>query len=80
MADNDGWTALHNAARNGSFELFFCILGKGSEIYRKTNSMRNVLHLSSVNSRFDICEFILEHFSKDYEDNNIRNQYILNDK
>ena len=80
MADNDGWTALHNAARNGSFELFLYILGKGSEIYRKTNSMRNVLHLSSVNSRFDICEFILEHFSKDYEDNNIRNQYILNDK
>ena len=58
------------------FELFLYILGKGSEIYRKTNSMRNVLHLPSVNGHFDICEFILEHFSKDYEDNNIRNQYI----
>ena len=64
MADNDGWTALHNAARNGSFKLFLYILGKGSEIYRKTNSIRNVLHLSSVNGHFDICEFIWSTSSK----------------
>ena len=80
MADNDGWTALHNAARNGSFELFSYFLGKGSEVYRKTNSMKNVLHLSSFNGHFDIWEFVLEHFSKDYEDNNIRNQDTLNGK
>ena len=80
MADNDGWTVLHNAARNGSFELFLYILLKGSEVYCKTNSMKNVLHLSSFNGHFDICEFVVEHFSKDYEDNNIRNQHTLNGK
>ena len=80
MADNDGWTVLHNAARNGSFELFLYILVKGSEVYCKTNSMKNVLHLSSFNGHFDICEFVVEHFSKDYEDNNIRNQHTLNGK
>ena len=42
--------------------------------------MKNVLHLSSFNGHFDICEFVLEHFSKDYEDNNIRNQDTLNGK
>ena len=42
--------------------------------------MENVLHLSSLYGHFDICEFVLKYFIKDYECNNIKKQYSLNGK
>ena len=66
-----------NSAKNGSIDLFLYILGRGSEIYCKTNNMENALHFSAQNGHVDICEFILEHFTKDYEENSIRNEYTL---
>ena len=39
--------------------------------------MENVLHYSARNGSFDICEFVLKHFVKDYRENNTRNQYKL---
>ena len=77
LANNDGWTALHFSARNGNFALFSYLLDKGSDMYRKTKSMYNVLHLSAYNGHFDICEFVLKYFTKDYEENNSRNQHTL---
>ena len=77
MKDNAGRTSLHNSAKNGSIDLFLYILGRGSEIYCKTNNMENALHFSAQNGHVDICEFILEHFTKDYEENSIRNEYTL---
>ena len=77
MKDNEGWTPLHKSAKNGSFDVFSYILGKGSEIYCKTNNMKNVLHFSAENGHVDICEFVLKHFTKDYKENNIRNQHTL---
>ena len=77
MEDNKGWTSLHKSAKNGSFDVFSYILGKGSEIYCKTNNMKNVLHISAENGHVDICEFVLKHFTKDYKNNNIRNQHTL---
>ena len=56
LTDNNEWTALHCSAENGSFNLFSYILGKGeieSEVYCKTNCMKNVLHLSSRNGHLD---------------------------
>ena len=59
--------------------LFLYLLNKGSEIYRKTNDkMTNVLHLSAYNGHFEICEYVLRYFIKDYEYNNSKKQYILN--
>ena len=79
MASNDGWAALHFSAENGSFDLFLYILRQGSELYSKTVNMKNVLHLSSHKGHFDISSFFaLEHFKKDYKDNNSRKQHILN--
>ena len=78
MTDDEGWTALHFSAKNGNFELFLYFLEKGSDIYCKTKGMGNVLHFSALNGHFDICEFILKYFTKDYEDNNTRNQHALN--
>ena len=77
MKDNEGWTSLHKSAKNGNFDVFLYILEKGSEIYCKTNNMKNVLHLSAENGHVDICKLVLKHFTEDYKDNNIRNQHTL---
>ena len=80
VAASDESTPLHFSARNGSFTLFSYILNKGSEIFCKTSKMENVLHLASFWGHFSICKFVLEYFIKDYEDNNVKNQYALNGK
>ena len=77
LTDNNECTALHYSAENGNFGLFQFILGKGSEIYSKTKSMKNVLHLSAHNGHFDICKFVLEYFTMDYKNNNTGNQHAL---
>ena len=76
----DERTPLHFSVINGNFALFLYILRKGSEIFCKTSKMENVLHLASFGGHFNICKFILEYFIKEYEDNNIKNQYTLNGK
>ena len=73
MSDNNEWRPLHFSAKNGNFELFLYLLDKGSEIYCKTKNMENVLHLSAGNGHLKICEFVLQHFAKDYHDNNSKN-------
>ena len=78
LIDDDECTALHYSAENGSFDLFSFILGKGSEIYSKTKTRRNVLHFSASNGHYNISRYILEYFVKDYKDNNTKNQYALN--
>ena len=42
--------------------------------------MENVLHLCAHNVHFDICEFVLKYFTKDYKNNNTNKQYALNGK
>ena len=78
LTDNGDWTELHYSAEHGTLYLFKFLLEKGSEIYSKTKRMRNAWHLSTCNGNFDICEFILEYFIKDFKENNARNQYTLN--
>ena len=80
ISDNDGWTALLFSAKSGNFDLFRLLLEKGSEFYCKTDRMENVLHLSALNGHYDICEFVLEYFAKDFNDNNIKKQYALDGK
>ena len=80
MATNDGWTMLHCSVRSGSFKLFSYFVEKKVEFYCKTKNMENILHLSSKYGFFDICEFVLKHFIKDYKDNNSKKQYMLNGK
>ena len=77
MKDKGGGTSLHYAAGSGSYDLFVFLLGKGSEIYCKTNNMANALHFSAEDGNARICEFILKHFTKDYEENSLRNQHSL---
>ena len=39
--------------------------------------MENVLHLSASKGHLDIFQFVLEHFIKDYDDNNRKMQYTF---
>ena len=80
MTTNNDWTTLHCSAQNGSFELFSYFVDKKPEIYCKTKKMKNILHLSSREGHFNICEFVLKYFTKDYRDNNSRKQHTLNGK
>ena len=77
-ANNGDWRALHFSGKNGSFNLFSYILGKGSEIYCKTKSTENVSYLAAREGHFDVCKFVLEYFIKDYNDNNTIKQHNLN--
>ena len=77
MRDNRGMTSLHNSAISGSFDLFLYILRMGGEIYCKTNNMKNVLHFSAEKGHVHISKFVLEHFTKDFEEKNSRSQHIL---
>ena len=80
FATDKGKTALHFSAENGSFDLFFYFFERGSEIYRKTTCMENVLHLACFGGHYDICKFVLEHFTKDFKDSNTRKHYMLDTK
>ena len=75
---DDKRTALHLASENGNFSLFLYLLEKGSAIYHKARHMDNALHISAYYGHFDICDFVLKYFTKDYEYNNTRRQYELN--
>ena len=80
MVDVKGKTALHFSAENGSFDLFFYFFERGCEIYRKTSNMENVLHLACCEGHFDICKFVLEHFTKNFKVSNNRKHYTLDTK
>ena len=77
MATNDDCLPLHCSAENGSFELFLYFFEKQSEIYSKMKNMKNILHLASLKGHFEICEFVLKYFIKDYSDKNASKQYTL---
>ena len=55
MANDDEYRALHFSAISGSHDLFSYFWGKGSDMYCKTKSMKNVLHFSASECHFDIC-------------------------
>ena len=80
VATNDDWTVLHCSVKSGSFELFSYFVDKKVEIYCRTRNMENVLHLSSQDGHFDMCELVLKHFLNDYTYNNSKKQYALNGK
>ena len=80
MKTNDDWTMLHCSVKSGSFKLFSYFLDKEVEIYCRTKNMENILHLSSQDGHFDICEFVLKYFIKDYKKNNSKKHmyYMVN--
>ena len=77
VTDDNWWAPLHCAGRSGNYELFLYFLNKGSEIYCKTKHDGNVVHIAALFGHVDICEYVLNQFTKDFESNNKNKQYAL---
>ena len=65
LRDDEGWTALHCAAKIGDLELFQYFIEEGSDIYSKTKDGKSCLHLAAENRHFEICRELLENHSFD---------------
>ena len=62
VPDNDGWTALHYSAQNGSHELVQFFADIGININLKTNDGMNCLHIAAYNGHLSLCKtFINKH-------------------
>ena len=60
MSDNDGWTALHMFAQNGSYEGVKFFTDHGIDIYLKTNIGRNCLHIAASNRHLNLCKKLVK--------------------
>ena len=77
VINDNWWTPLHCAGKSGNYELFLYFLNKGSEIYCKTKHDGNVVHIAALLGHVDICEYVLNQFTRDFESNNKNKQYAL---
>ena len=60
MVDNDGWTALHHSARNGSYDLVRFFTDLATDIHLKTKSGKNCLHIAALNGHLPLCKALVE--------------------
>ena len=66
IADNNGWTALHNSAQNGSYELVKVFVEKGADIHEKTKAGENCLHIAARKWTFEsFCQTLIDDHSFD---------------
>ena len=71
LSDNEGWTALHHSAHNGSYELVKYFVDMGADIHLKVNDGANYLHLTALNRHLDLCKALINkhNFNIDMADN-----------
>ena len=60
VTDEDGWTALHHSARNGSYELVTYFAEMGTDIHVRNNSYWNCLHIAAFNGHLKLCQTLIE--------------------
>merc|ERR1712226_34390 len=61
LANKDGWSCLHLAARNGSFEIVNRLVNMSTELCRfVTTNGRTALHCAALHNKLQICAFFLE--------------------
>ena len=72
IADNNGWTALHNSAQSGSYELVKFFVEKGADIHETTKAGENCLHIAARNGHLNLCQTLIDDhgFDKNIADNN----------
>ena len=63
MTDGYGYTALHNSAESGCYKLFQFFEEKGSDVYRKTTSGENCLHIAARKGHVYLCKKLLENYN-----------------
>ena len=65
MSDYDGLTSLHFCVQSGSSESFHFLIGKGADVYSKTNNGKNCLHIASFNGHLHLCKIFLNEYKFD---------------
>ena len=63
--DNDGWTALHQSARIGSYELVSFFTDRGTDIDSKNNLQWNSLHIAAKYGHFELCKKLINKYNFD---------------
>ena len=58
--DNDGRTALHHSASNGSYELVTYFAGMGTNIHVKDNNGMNCLHMAAFSGNLHLCKTLID--------------------
>ena len=60
ITDNDGWTALHFSARNGSYELVPYFVELKIDIQLKANDGKNCLHIAALYGHLNLCKIFVD--------------------
>ena len=71
IADNEGYAALHYSARTGSYELMKYFFDMGTDIYCKTKTGLNCLHIAALSGHLSLCKTLIENhgFDVSFADN-----------
>ena len=71
MIDDQGGSPLHFCAVSGSYELFEFLVEMGGDIYLKTKSGKNCLHIAAEKGQLNLCKWLLQNyqFEVDMTDN-----------
>ena len=63
--DNKGFNGLHSVTESGSLELFQYFVEKGTNVYSRTKSGRNCLHIAASKGYLSLCKVLLKNFKFD---------------
>ena len=71
IADNEGYAALHHSVRTGSYELMKYFVDMDTDIYLKTKTGLNCLHIATLSGHLSLCEALIEihRFDVSFADN-----------
>ena len=59
IADNTGWTALHCSTLSGNYELLRYFVDMGIDMFLKTNTGVNCLHIASLIGHLNLCKTLV---------------------
>ena len=70
-ANNEGCTALHCSAQNGSYELINFFIKNGVDVLLKTKNRMNCLHIAASKGHFRLCKTLTDicDFDMNMDDN-----------
>ena len=63
MIDDQGGSPLHYCVVSGSYNLYKFIVEMGCDIYLKTKSGKNCLHIATVNGQLNLCKWLWQNSS-----------------
>lgn len=66
--DNQGWNALHFAAKGGNLDILEYLLKQKLDLGSLTTDCKTILHIACLGKNTDICRYAVKHFSKELLD------------